>query len=646
MLTSLGGSRKFKSPKRSRLTPAVASRLRMFGLRFVIVLLFGGLGAQLWRLQVVEGRVFQTQAEYNRVRVQAIPPQRGVIYDRNGKLLVRNVPSFVVQVVPADLPVEEQATVSARLAKLLNMLPEDVERPIAQRRLARQVFDPVLIKTAVDKTTAFTIEEQNLALPGVQVQVEPIRQYLGGPIFAHVLGYTGRVTDEEYKELGPKGYGVNERVGKTGLELSYESLLRGAPGKENIIVDATGRRVGELGTVPATPGGNLVLTIDSTLQEVTADAVRQYMGKSKYAVGIVMDVKTGDLLAFVSLPGYDNNLFSSPISEKDWDELLNSPSRPLVNHGISDNFPPGSIFKLITGGAALQEGVATPETQIFSKGYIEVKSELDPRVKYIFRDWGAHGWLDFREAVAKSGDVYFYELGGGFEGQPGLGVDRLAAYSRAFGLGEPTGIDLPGEVSGNVPTPDWKLKDRGEEWYLGDTYNMSIGQGYMTVTPLQMMMVIGAFANGGYLLRPHIVKDELDANNNLIKSYGTEVRRRTPVSPENMNIVLQGMELGVDWIQGTAREAGVPGMHIAAKTGTAEFGYRDPVTGQYQFHHGWSYATGPMEDPEVAVLVFHENGGGPQTAAPAVGKILQYYFNTYKKQAPPTLGTAVPTTSP
>ncbi|GIW05199.1 MAG: penicillin-binding protein 2 [Dehalococcoidia bacterium] len=623
----LGGGTKFKSPKRPRLTPAAAIRLRLWCLRAAVFILFGALIVQLWRLQVVEGRVYQTRAEVNRVRLQAIPPIRGVVFDRNGRQLVRNVPSFVVSVTPFDLPVDQQARVAERLAKLLNMLPEEIERPIAQRRLRGEIFQPVIVKSGVDQTTAFIIEENNDKLPGVQVRTESVRQYLGGPIYSHILGYTGRITDEEYQTLRDAGYGLNDRIGKTGIELSFERALRGQPGKEQIIVNATGRQVGELESIAPLPGDNLVLTIDSDLQSVVADAVRATMGKSKYAVGIVTNVKTGELLAFVSLPGYDNNLFSGNVSEKEWNELLNSPSRPLVNHGISDNFPPGSIFKLITGAAALQEKIATIDTKIFSKGYLELRSEIDPRITYIFRDWGAHGWLDFYQAMARSGDVYFYQLAGGYYDFPGLGAERLAAYSRAFGLGEPTGIDLPGEIGGIVPTPAWKLREYDEEWYTGDTYNMGIGQGFWAVTPLQMMMVVTAFANGGELLRPLIVKEIRDANNNVVQRFEKDVRRRVPVDIHNLNDVSRGMVLGVEWEQGTAREAAVPGMRIAAKTGTAEFGQRDPRTGAYQFQHGWCFAFGPTENPEIAVLVFHEFGGGPQTAAPAVGRILRYYFS-------------------
>lgn len=627
MLTILGGGTKFKSPKRPRLTPAATIRLRFWGLRVAVFLLFGVLIIQLWRLQVIEGRVYQTRAEVNRVRLQTIPPIRGVVFDRNGRQLVRNVPSFVVTVTPFDLPVDQQARVAERLAKLLNMLPEDVERPIAQRRLRGEVFQPVIIRSGVDQTTAFIIEENNDKLPGVHVRTESVRQYLGGPIYSHILGYTGRITDEEYQELRSLGYGLNDRVGKTGIELTFERVLRGQPGKEQIIVNATGRQVGELDSIAPVPGDNLVLTIDSDLQSFVADAVRSTMGNSKYAVGAVIHVKTGELLAFVSLPGYDNNLFSGTVPEKEWNELLNSPSRPLVNHGISDNFPPGSIYKLITAAAALQEKIATVDTKIFSKGYLELRSEIDPRIIYIFRDWGAHGWLDFYQAMARSGDVYFYQLAGGHYDFPGLGVERLAAYSRAFGLGEPTGIDLPGEIGGIVPTPAWKLREFGEEWYTGDTYNMGIGQGFWAVTPLQMLMVVTAFANGGELLRPLIVKEIRDANNNVVQRFEKEVRRRVPVSIENLNDVSRGMVLGVEWEQGTARDAFVPGMRIAAKTGTAEFGQRDPRTGWYESQHGWCFAFGPTENPEIAVLVFHEFGGGSQTAAPAVGRILRYYFS-------------------
>ncbi|MCS7003183.1 MAG: penicillin-binding transpeptidase domain-containing protein, partial [Dehalococcoidia bacterium] len=442
-------------------------RIRFWLLRLGILLMFGVLTMQLWNLQIVNGKMYALRAENNKIREQFTPPPRGVIFDRDRKPLVVNVPTFAVSVMPADLKKDDQAAVAARLAAILKMRPEEVEKPIAQRRLAKRLFDPVIVKSGIPQDTAFMIAERRQELPGVSIIVEPVRQYLGGPVYSHLLGYMGRLDADDYARLKDQGYGINERVGKTGIELSYERELRGVRGRERIVVDVTGAPVGELESIPPIPGHSLVLTIDSDLQNYAARVVTRYMRASKYGVALVVDVQTGELLAMVSVPGYDNNLFTSTITEDKLDRLIKDPGRPLVNHALSENFPPGSIFKLITAAAALQENIATTSTTIHSPGYIELSG-------YRFPDWGVLGALDFYQAIARSGDVYFYTLGGGYGDFPGLGPERLAAYSRLFGLGERSGIRLPGEVPGNVPTPTWKQEEYEEEWYTGDTYHFAI----------------------------------------------------------------------------------------------------------------------------------------------------------------------------
>jgi penicillin-binding protein 2 len=330
----------------------------------------------------------------------------------------------------------------------------------------------------------------------------------------------------------------------------------------------------------------------------------------------------------VSLPSFDNNVFSGTVTEEELQALLDDPGRPLLNHAISEMYPPGSIFKQVTGTAALQEGVATPSTTITSHGYITVPNQYDPSIRYVFRDWAALGTLNFYGGVAMSSDVYFYYLAGGYyeDGQEifrGLDVENLARYARAFGLGASTGIDLPGESAGLVPDPSWKENTVHEPWVIGDTYNMGIGQGYVATTPLQMVLVTTAIANGGDVLVPRVVKDVVDAEGNVVVPFQRTVRRRLPVDASHLSVFREAMRQAVSW--GTADRASVSGIQIGGKTGTAEFG--QPLPGNQYETHGWFTGFAPFEDPEVAVVVFLQKGNGALNAAPTAARILDYYFH-------------------
>ena len=355
-------------------------------------------------------------------------------------------------------------------------------------------YEAVVIKDELDRDTALILKELTPNLPGVELRVEARRSYPSGDLTSHIVGYVGSISEEEYASLRPRGYILSDQVGKTGIEADYEDVLRGKPGEELAEVDASGRQLDVLDARAAQPGQSVFLTIDLELQRKATEALREYMGSSDNATAVVMDVHSGEILAMVSLPGYDNNLFSRAISQQELDDLLSQPGKPLVNHAVAEMYAPGSTFKTITGLAALQEGVATTGTVITSKGYITVENEYDPNVVYYFRDWAALGPLDFYRGVAMSSDVYFYYLAGGKadEGFRGLGEERLARYARAFGLGELTGVDLPGESPGIVPDARWKEQNWGETWYVGDTYSFGIGQGYLAVTPLQLVNAIAS----------------------------------------------------------------------------------------------------------------------------------------------------------
>ena len=593
-------------------------------MRGLVILMFGILVVQLINLQVIKGEEYREQAEVNALREIPIPANRGLIYDRNGTLLVQNTARFSANIVPGDLPDRGEATAYRMISNVIGMPVSEIEAKVTEGIENQGEFSPTVIKSDLDREVALTLIELEPHVPGLSVQIEPSRNYLSGDLLSHILGYIGPISAEEYEELADDGYLFQDYLGKSGVELSYEDVLRGKAGKKLVEVDAFGRELRVISERRPIDGTNLVLTIDIELQAAVQDILAEYTTDSDNAAAAVIDVKTGELLSMVSLPTFDNNLFSGPISQDALTELIESPGKPLVNHAISDRYPPGSTFKTIVGSAALQEGIASTGTTIVSRGYINVENEFDPNVVYVYRDWAPLGVLDFYDGIAMSSNVYFYYLAGGFadEGFRGLGADRVAEYARAFGLGSLTGIDIAGESDGLIPDPGWKRETVGETWTIGDTYNFGIGQGYVATTPIQMLRAITAVANGGTLVTPHVVAEYLDSLGNTLESL-TSTTDTVPVDAANLTIVGDGMRQSVT--SGVARNAGVAGVTVAGKTGTAEFGaIRDD--GTYETH-GWFVGYAPAEDPEIAVVVFLQRGSGGSDASPAAARILDYYFS-------------------
>jgi len=621
-----GNRRRWRSEKPKPDTGRAMREQPMFALlRALVLLLFGILTVQLIRMQVVQGDEYAQRAKINTLREVPIPAARGLIYDRNLQPLVQNSVRFAAAIVPANLPERGEIGVYRLLQQVLNMSVEEMEKKVQEGVAQQGPYSPAVIKGDLDRETVLILMELEPHAPGLQLLVEPSRRYLAGPLLSHVLGYVGAISEEEYQERQGQGYQLRDFIGKSGVESIYESLLRGKPGKKLIEVDAAGREQEVISERQPVDGSSLVLTIDQGLQRQTAQVLQEFVGPSDNGAAVVMDVHSGEILAMVSLPSFDNNVFSGPLPEEDLAALMNSPAKPLVNHSIAEMYAPGSSFKPIVGAAALEEGVATTGTVITSRGYITVQHEYDPNVVYVFKDWAALGALDFYGGLAMSSDVYFYYLAGGKadEGFQGLGEERVARFARAFGLGEATGIDLPGESAGFMPDARWKEETFGEPWTVGDTYNFGIGQGYLSVTPLQMVVAMSAFANGGELLTPHLLKEMRDSHGNVLQQQEKQVRRRVPVDPDYLDAVKEGMRQSVAW--GVANTAAVAGVQVAGKTGTAEFGSPRP-DGSHETH-GWFVGFAPYEDPQVAIVVFVQRGGGGQQAAPAAAKILDYYFH-------------------
>lgn len=631
--------------------PAGARRLPVNIFRASVVLAFLLLGAQLWRLQIVEGPSFRQKAENNRVRVSAIKPPRGVIYDRRGQLLASNAPIFLVSVTPADIPARRESEVYERLATLLGMSQLDLRRVIERRRSDDDPFSPVPVKYNVDRTAALRIEERHEELPGVAVSVESTRKYNEGFLLAHLLGYTSLISPTllspaEYRnKIDREGYNVNDRIGAAGLEERYESVLRGQPGRKMYEVEASGRPVNELRVESPDPGRNLVLSLDLDLQRDAARILGEGLNGETTGVAIVMSPKTGDVLAMVSLPSYDANVFADDSREGELEQLLRDPAQPFFHRATTGLYPPGSSFKLVTAAAAMKEGVANRNTVIESKGAIFVPSDYDPNYRQIFPDWAVLGRLNLVSALGNSSNVYFFYLGGGFEPEHfvGLGNERLAAYARQYGYGAPTGIDLPGEAAGTIPDEAWKLRRRGERWVKGDTYNMSIGQGYVQATPLQVANFTNAIANGGKLMRPRLVKEVADTDRQQVRTLPAQVLHVVDLPPNDRQVLIEGMEAGFSGV--LLRDLRTPGLRVAGKTGTAEYtGPRD--AGGALPTHGWFTGFAPIEDPEISVTVFVEKGTGSKNAAPIAIRILRRYFKIAEDIAPvPTQSTA-PTPAP
>lgn len=631
---------------------AIVEAQRVVALGLLVLCVFGVLSLRLWNLQFVQGENYRTWAERQRLKPVVIPAERGIIYDRAGTPLVRNVPSFNVAVVTAYLPDDEDEAeaVLIRLAVLLDMPYSAASVPGSENKGLRDIvpytyttsYSPLVIKRGVERDTALLLKQEAMTLPGVSVEVESVRDYPYSPLVSQVLGYMLPIPEESEEKYVALGYdSATDRVGNASVEATYEEVLRGEKGRRIVEEDVMGRviRVIEEQAVPV-PGDNVHLTLDLDLQRFVEQALRRGMAQpgvnSPRGVAIVMNPQTGEILALVSLPTYDNNMFTQGISARDL-QRLEDPHRPLFNHAISDYLQPGSTFKIVMAAAALQEGVLTPRTRLSCPGTIVVPNKYypnDPGQAQPFYCWNRHGHgsLDVVGGIANSCNIFFYKVGGGFEKTDfkGLGVERIAHYARLFGFGEPTGVELLGEIGGLVPTATWKRLTYGESWSTGDTYNLSIGEGYLSITPLQMLNAVNVVANGGTLYRPRIVRHVTDAQGVVTQPFEPEIIRTLPISPENWSLVQQGMEGAVAY--GTAPGARIEGLRVAGKTGTAQ--YCDDIAAAAGLcagtwpEHAWFAAFAPVEKPEVSVVVFLYNGGeGSVVAVPVAHDILEYYFS-------------------
>lgn len=594
---------------------------RNFAVLFALMMLvFFGFAVRAAYLGVWDGATYTAMAQKNKTRSYPILAKRGIIYDRNLTPLVENVPSFDVVAIPADLPRgrADRERLADALADALGAPREEMRAQFARINLAR--VDPVLIRDNISRESALFFETNMRQFPGIEVKKNAVRRYLEKEYFAQVLGYGGRVSEEDMRN-DLKLFAI-DTIGKEGAELAYDEYLRGTNGSVEREIDAVSRVMKEKQVREDAIGMNVVLTIDAALQKKISDVLARQLAltpAAKGAAAVALDPRTGEILALVSLPSYDNNIFSTLSARKTYQELLRDPAKPFFNRTIAGTYPPGSSIKPFIAYAALEEGVVTPRTQVLSTGAIVVNNPYNPDAPAIFRDWkaGGHGIVDVYTAIAESVNTYFYALGGGYGDIEGLGIARIKRYLDAFGFGAKTNADIAGEGAGVVPDKAWKEKVVGAQWTLGDTYNVSIGQGNLLVTPLQLARAYAALANGGKLMQPLLVKEVIDKDKNVVFESRPLIVATSADNEKNLSVVRAGMRQTVT--DGSARRLADLPVAVAGKTGTAQ--------APRGATHAWFSSFAPFEDPQIAlVILFEEGGEGSAVAVPAAHEIYRWYF--------------------
>ena len=655
----------------------------------IILIVFGFFSLRLFDLQILQHQIYLIQAEDNRTTTISLPTERGVIYDRNGYVLARNAASYNVVITPADLPLDVGA-----YQQIYRELSELIDVPVSNGKMTDErvklfvpcetdfgiteiviigdtnaPYTPIRVKCNIDQETAMKIQARRNDWPGVDIEMEPIREYPTGELTAEVIGFLGPIPaalEEEYRDLGFEP--GRDKVGYAGVEATLQDVLGGKNGERVVEVDVAGKILRDL-EPPVDPeaGLNVKLTIDTRLQAATKAALigeiewwNRYFNviRSSNGVAIAMNPKTGEILALVSYPTFENNRMARFIPAYYYEQLSRDPNRPLFNHAISAEHPPGSVYKLATAIGAMNEGVLPPTQSLTCPGKISVPNRYSPNDPGTMRDYVCynplgHGKSNYLRAIEQSCDIYFYKISGGYPGEveEGLGIVRMADYAKALGYGDITGIELPGEATGLVPDPTWKRINMAENWATGDTYIAAMGQGFVLATPLQTLVSAAIIANDGVYMQPTLVREYVDEDGNIVKPFTPKVKwditkdpliniydensqptgEKKVVEPWVIDLTQQGMQL-VN-IQGTAERNFRDATYTSAgKTGTAE--YCDNVAQSKNLcqpgnwpTHAWYVAYAPFDDPEIAVIAFVYNGGeGAIVAGPIVRKILDAYF--------------------
>ena len=610
----------------SRSRPSLAPRFLIFGA--AIILAVAGLGLRLFQLQLAEGSTYAAFQDVQLTTERSIPVSRGLIYDRKGKLLVENVPTFVLRIMPAELAFEQRHEVAQRISGLTDIKTKRVIELI-DRHTGSQ-YELVRIAD-IDTDTARMIAEDPGLFPGVRVDLEARRHYTYDKMMSHVLGWTGRISGPEYEALRDDGYYPEDLIGKAGLEATWEDVLRGTYGLQEVDLDAQGHEV-KAPTILREPeaGHSLELTIDTKVQKDAQKALRWAMDRIgvKRGTFLAMNPQNGEILAMVSLPSYDSNAFAEGISMSEYNKLLKDPAKPMLNVAVNEQYPPGSTYKLVTGTGALADGKISPNSRINTKEFLEIGD-------WKYFEWNGEGWgpLNIFDGFGHSSDTFFYQVAGR------LGIDRLAYWARQFGFGEPTGIDLPGEASGIVPDSEWKQRTKGEIYFTGELYQAGIGQGYNMSTPMQVLNAYAALANGGTIYKPQLVRKIKDQDGKLVERVQPEVVRQMDVDKS----VLRNMRVAsrrVVTIRHTDNLVDLP-IVVAGKSGTAEFGERDRQ-GRLPFSNWFAAfvpkearkkASDPLgiqavkrEDSDLVVLAYLDD---TRTLGNAATEVVKYFLQLH-----------------
>ena len=584
---------------------------RVFRLTIVVCAVFFVLLTRLWYLQIIQSERLKELSESNRLRLVPVAASRGTILDRNGAVLVSNTPSFSVAVIPQD--VKDKEGLLETLSRHLQLeRAEFLER--WEKGKGRAKYYPIVLASGITRDQLEFLEENRLWLPGLDVEMKPIRQYPSGILAAHLLGYLGEMSEKEMSEERFREYNLGDYVGKSGIERSWEHDLHGVNGGRQIEVDARGRFLRTLSESQPVTGNSIILTIDKNVQK----SAEQAFG-DKAGAAVVMDVNSGEILAFVSSPSFDPAHFAGRMPPETWNAYLNDKRHPLENKALKGQYPPGSTFKIVTALAALEEGVIDANTTVVCNGSYTVGNRS-------FKCWDkhGHGTVNLKKALRESCDVYFYHLA------ERLGVDRIARTAREFGLGEVMGIGLENEKSGLIPTAAWKEKKYKTKWYRGETLPVAIGQGFVLTTPIQLASMISTVANEGAVHRPHLVKRIVDPEGKVLKEFPPEVIKRINDNPAHFRLVKEGLLAVVNEPHGTGGAARLYEVKVAGKTGTSQVVKLRESRGStpYEYRdHALFVAFAPFDKPEVAVAVVIEHGEhGGAAAAPIAGRILRAYF--------------------
>jgi len=587
-------------------------------LSFTFVLIcFFILLSRLWYLQILRGEYYYDRSVNNQLRTIEVPGYRGLIYDRNNHLIVGNVPSFNIEIIKDDI--KDLDKTIAILEEVLDVPSDQLRENLKKFEKKRKHFAPQILLENISFQVVAKISANTYRLPGVVVRTVPLRDYKKGRFAGHSLGYLREINNDELKSNNFINYSPADLIGKGGVEKKYEKFLKGKKGLKGVIVNAKGVKVKEEFYEKEKSGNNIILTIDYHLQSMA-----EKIFKDKTGVAIVIDVNSGEILSLLSKPDYDPNLFNRRITKKEWEKEIKNKNNPLLNRAISGTYPPGSLFKPFLAVAALEEGILLDEEKVQCLGSFQI-GKTRP---FHCHNRGGHGYLTIEDALKKSCNVYFYTMG------QRLGIDRIHKWAKHFGFASQTGIDLEYEKSGLIPSRSWKKKlykrAVDQKWYPGETPSVSIGQGAVSVTPLQLAVAYSAIANGGKLFTPKLVKDiKSVGDNNFNKDFNSKYKDLN-ISQSNLDKIKEGLFRAVNSEKGTAKNAKLKDYLVAGKTGTAQVRNNLPDGTRVTDDHAWFAGFAPFENPEIAVVVLIEKGGkGGQVAAPIGKKILQGYFNVH-----------------